>query len=300
MDDLSHSDAIGGDRARRAAPLGATAQDLDTLANLAHELRTPAQVLLGYLEILTEDLATDLTSRTRPLIARMQTHAYDLALAIENVLDFARVHPGAEPTDNEDLNLDDLSAELMPALEVANSEKRLELVIDFDRSCGSIRIRPRALRAILLNLALNAIKFTDSGSVRISAQRRIGPAGGDKIEFDVKDTGPGIGAAQLEHIFQPWTQLSSSTTRRHRGLGLGLAVVKRNVDAVGGELTVESSLGVGSRFVVSIPCEPASAMVAPPVRQAGIFRESPTHARGRLPKTAARMHPPPRVPRSRV
>jgi len=300
LDDLSHAGATGtGGTARRGAQIGTAAQDLDTLANLAHELRTPAQVLLGYLEILREDMAPDLTARMRPLISRMQSHAHDLAFAIENLLDFARVRTGAELADDEDVDLDELGVELRPALEIANSEKGLALAINLDSSCGSVRIRHRALRAILLNLALNAIKFTDNGSVTISAHRRTGGSNGDTIEFEVKDTGPGIAAAELERAFEPWAQLSASTTRRHRGLGLGLTVVKRNLSAVGGNMKVESSRGGGSKFTVTIPCVPAPQMIEPREPKPSIFGGGKQPALVARPKAPPRQPSGPRVPRSR-
>jgi signal transduction histidine kinase len=122
----------------------------------------------------------------------------------------------------------------------------------------SVRTRRRALRAILLNLALNAIKFTERGSVTIRAiEKPCADGQTPAVHFEVIDTGTGIQAALLKQAFEPWEQLSTSSTRRYRGLGLGLAIVRRNVIQLGGGLKVESIPEQGSRFLVVIPKQPA-------------------------------------------
>jgi signal transduction histidine kinase len=212
------------------------------------------------------------------------------------MLDFERARvSSADASEDEDVNMVELASELMPAMEIANSAKGLKLSVDFSGIPSHVHTRHRALRAILLNLALNAIKFTTQGSVSIIARHRGRTAADETIEFEVKDTGPGIGTAQLARAFEPWTQLSASTTRLHRGLGLGLAVVKRNVGAVGGALTVDSAPDKGSRFTVTIPCAPATNGTA---RHSTPMFRAPAQPQLSAPDLPLRQIARPRAPRS--
>jgi signal transduction histidine kinase len=251
--------------------------DLEALANLAHELRTPIQVLLGYLEVLRDEMADALGPRPRQVIDRIHVNAHDLAQTVENVMDFAVALGRGEAEVEEDLVLADLIAEVMPALEAANQSKQLNLVVDLDDAPPAVRSRHRPIRSILLNLALNAVKFTDRGTVRIAMRGCPSADHCATLELEVCDTGPGIAESRLREAFEPCTQLSSSSVRRYRGLGLGLAVVRRNVASLGATLQVQSAPNRGTTVNVSIPLrrQPASGPNAPRrnVRACGRRRE---------------------------
>lgn len=239
---------------------------MEALANLAHELRTPIQVLLGYLEILREELSDAVEARPRKIIEKMNANAHDLAQTVENVMEFALANARAEASAEEEISIRDLLADITPALEAANHGKGLTIEFNLEHAPDAIRSRQRALRAILLNLAVNAIKFTDIGMVQIVVRcaPAVAPArpcvSQHAIEFEVRDTGPGIDPALITRAFEACTQLSHASARRHRGMGLGLAVVQRNVDALGGDLRVETAPNAGSTFRVRIP------LAAPPIR----------------------------------
>ena len=111
----------------------------------------------------------------------------------------------------------------------------------------------RPLKAILLNLAVNAIKFTDSGSVTVALRPLNDRVLGNSIQVEISDTGPGLSPATLDHAVEPFAQLSNSSARRYRGLGLGLAVVQRSVEALGGKLELRPRASGGSNFLVTIP-----------------------------------------------
>ena len=237
---------------------------LESLANLAHELRTPVQVLLGYLNILRDDRsdagANDLsTSSDRTIIERMNANVHELAQTVENVLEFVLAHASAETAIEEEIELAELFAELDEVLKASKRNQNLAVRINLDDAPRTVVTQRRALRSIVLNLATNAIKFTADGEVTISVSRCAeDPL---TLEIEVRDTGAGISRDLLSFAFEPLIQLSHSSARRHRGLGLGLAVVQRNVKALGGRLQVESVPGAGSCFKVTIPCSGSAPRV---------------------------------------
>lgn len=226
---------------------------MEALANLAHELRSPVQAFLGYLDILRDELGDELSARHRRVLDRLNANAHDLAQTVENVMDFSLSDAMAEATDEAEVRLDDLMAELAPALEAANDSKGLKIGFDVANAPAIFRSRVRPLKTILLNLALNAIKFTDRGSVTIAIRLNESSRLGYALELEVRDTGPGIAAEQLAQAFEPCAQLSHSSVRRHRGMGLGLAVVQRNVEALGATLMVKPVLPHGTAFLVTVP-----------------------------------------------
>ncbi len=228
---------------------------LEALANLAHELRTPLQVVLGYLEILREDQLD--ADAAHSIVERMRANAIDLARMVENVMEFALDDAAAIPGGAEDVSLAELAEDVAPVLEAANQRKGLVLEVDIEEPATVVHINRRAVRAILENLGVNAIKFTTRGSVRIALRRWNAPISGPKLVIEVSDSGPGIDDAYLERAFEPCVQLSHASTRHFRGMGLGLAVVKRNVELLDAELEVTTSSSGGSTFAVRIPLAPA-------------------------------------------
>lgn len=222
---------------------------LEPLANLAHELRTPLQVMLGYVDILRDEWAREFSSEPREILERIHLNAQELTHTLGNLLELATAQAGGEAVLEEEIAVSDLVDDLTYVLETANQRKGLTLEFDLDKAPSVIRCDRRLLRSILINLALNAIKFTPSGSVSI-AVRRCQRNGRDCIEFEVRDTGPGIAADQIESAFAPFSQLSNSSTRKNRGLGLGLSLVRHHVESLGATLEVNSDPGIGSRFVV--------------------------------------------------
>lgn len=231
---------------------------LEAIANLAHELRTPVQVLLGYVDILRDDFGAEFSAESRELLDRMNANVHDLAQTIDNIMHFVLSEVNAETLVEEDVTPASLLSEIAPVIDAANQNKQLKLKFDFAGAPELFGVPRRALKSILLNLALNAIKFTDSGSVTVAMRRlRDGASGdgasSDAIEVEISDTGPGLSPAMLERAAEPFAQLSNTSARRYRGLGLGLAVVQRNVRALGGKLELCSNGSQGTNFVVTIP-----------------------------------------------
>jgi signal transduction histidine kinase len=226
---------------------------LEVMSNLAHELRTPLQVLLGYLDILRDEWAEKFDPEPRAMLERMNSNLHDLSQTVDNIMEFVMSEAGATGRVEEDVSISSLVNDLEPAIDAARGNKELTLKIDLERAPRTIRTSRRPLRSILSNLVLNAIKFTERGSVtvRISSARVRGAESG--LVLEVTDTGLGMSAALIKQAAEPFAQLSQSSARKYRGLGLGLAVVHRNVSALGAKLEVSSTPGRGSRFVVRIP-----------------------------------------------
>lgn len=187
------------------------------------------------------------------IIERMNANVYDLAHTIENLMEFVLMEARADARFEEEVSAPSLIADIEPALEAANIGKGLKLAFDLKQAPLTIHAPRAALRTILLNLALNAIKFTDSGSVAIALRRAHAAEGGETVEISVSDTGSGMDPAMLDKASRPFSQLSNTSERRYRGLGLGLALVRRKVNTLGGKLELHSTPGHGARFTVRFP-----------------------------------------------
>ena len=229
---------------------------VEALANLAHELRTPLQVLHGYLDILRDEWAERLDAEPRSMLDRMNSNMHDLSHTVDNIMEFVMFEAGVTGRVQEDVLISNLVSDLAPAIEAARVGKDVTLKIDLEDAPPTVHIARRPLRSILSNLILNAIKFTDQGSVtvRISAAPAHNAEPG--LVLEVSDTGMGMSPALIKQAAEPFTQLSRTSARKYRGLGLGLAVVHRNVQALGAKLEITSTPGRGSRFVVRIPPTP--------------------------------------------
>lgn len=246
--------------ARRATWRKPQSARLRALANLAHELRTPLQVLLGYLEILRDEWAEAFQPEPRAMLERMNVSLHELSHTVDNLMEFVLAEAGGMMRVQEEISLNALLADLAPAIDAARTDKAVELKFDLDDAPSTLHAPRRPLRSILSNLVINAIKYTERGNVtvRIGRARERGAEAG--LEIEVRDTGPGIDPALIKLVSQPFARLSNPAGHNnHRGLGLGLAVVQRNADALGATVEIDSTPGQGSRFVVRIPAASGSA-----------------------------------------
>jgi len=216
------------------------------LANMSHELRTPMNAILGYTEMVLEELdeleRPDLTSD----LGRVTSSARHLLDLIDDVLDITRIEAGKLEVREDVVDVNRMVAE---AVELVRS--RLggnQVVVHLDPGVSLVRADAVRLRQVMLNLLSNAAKFTHGGVIEISTTRD-----GEVVEVRVQDDGVGIGAVDLPRIFERFGQADDAPTRRHGGVGLGLAISNDLVQAMGGTLSVESVLGEGSTFCVGLP-----------------------------------------------
>lgn len=231
------------------------------LANMSHELRTPLNAVIGYAEIVQEDLASGETERSAADLGRIRNAASHLLTMITEVLDFSRIEAGKMELAPSDFDLAVL-------LHAAADDVRL--VVERNHSRLSVRVAPAVanihadetrVRQCVLNLMSNAAKFTPNGEIAVEA----GPCridGEPGVAIVVRDTGKGIAPDDLKRLFQPFVQVDNTKTRNHDGAGLGLVITQRLARAMGGNVVAESELGKGSSFTLYLRSTPAVAKAA--------------------------------------
>ncbi len=220
------------------------------LANMSHEIRTPMNAVLGMLQLLQ---STRLDVRQRDYVAKTESAARALLGLLNDILDFSKVEAGKLSLDPHPVRLERLLGDIGLVLSTGLGDKPVELVLDLDPALpSSVVVDDLRLRQVLVNLAGNAIKFTSAGEVVVTLRQRARSVDNVQLEVSVSDTGIGIAPEQLGHIFTGFSQAEASTTRRFGGTGLGLAICQRLVAMMGGQLQVESTPAVGSRFFFEI------------------------------------------------
>jgi signal transduction histidine kinase len=220
------------------------------LATVSHELRTPLTALAGYEELLVDQVMGPLSESQLDVLERMRSVTNHLAAVIEEVLAFSSLDEGRETVRPTDFLAADLVRATVAVVEPLARQKGLT----FESSVPNAAIRMTSdvdkVRQILVNLAGNAVKFTDHGEVRLDVARSDGV-----IRFTVRDTGIGIPAHDIDRLFKPFAQLDTTLTRRHGGTGLGLYISRGLAELLGGRIDVRSEVGKGSCFTLVLPTD---------------------------------------------
>ncbi|MES1163428.1 MAG: ATP-binding protein, partial [Rhizobacter sp.] len=230
------------------------------LANMSHEIRTPMNAIIGLSHLLQRD-SRDAQSRER--LAKVLDAAQHLLDIINDILDLSKIESGKLTLEAVDFALDGMLSRSCALVAGPARDKGLELVISTDALPRTLHGDATRLSQALVNLLGNAVKFTERGSVTLSGELLEATDEALRVRFEVRDTGIGIPAERLPHLFSAFEQADSSTARRYGGTGLGLAITRHLALLMGGDAGVHSEPGIGSRFWFTATLKPSQTLDAP-------------------------------------
>jgi signal transduction histidine kinase len=218
---------------------------------MSHELRTPLNAIAGYVDLLDAGIHGPLTEMQLRDLARIKHSEQTLLMLVEDVLSFAKLQSGRLECHFEDARIGDLLNSLETFITPRLLQKGLEYRVDCGAADTVVTMDRAKVEQVVLNLLANAVKFTDHGYIELRCA-----ADDEEIGFQIRDTGRGISAELLEAIFEPFVQGNRSLTQPVEGTGLGLSIGRQMAEAMGGHITVESTVGVGSVFTLTLPRHP--------------------------------------------
>jgi PAS domain S-box-containing protein len=220
------------------------------LANMSHEFRTPLNAMLGYTSMLLQGVAGDVEPPVKRQLGRIESNGRHLLTIINEILDISRIEAGRMPLQLSTFRLHDLVSEVKAELEPIIMRSKLTVALHLPKDLGPITSDRQKVKQIILNLLSNALKFTHHGGVTIAARRH---ARERTLTLSVSDTGIGIAPSDQERIFEDFRQLDNSPTRAYGGTGLGLSICRRLAQMLDGWITVQSQVGKGSTFLLTLP-----------------------------------------------
>jgi signal transduction histidine kinase len=224
------------------------------LSTMSHELRTPLNAIEGFTSIMLSNMGIDLNPRAKTMIERISANSKRLLALINDFLDLSRIESGRLDLVKSPIAMDNLLQRWVSQVNVLAEQKKLAFIVEIDPQMPDVVLGDEeALTKIVVNLLSNAFKFTQNGSVSL----RISPQA-DRFAIEVRDSGIGIPSHAREYIFEEFRQVDGSSKRKYGGTGLGLAIVQKLARAMGGIVTVQSELTVGSTFTVTLPLEQAA------------------------------------------
>jgi signal transduction histidine kinase len=219
------------------------------LANMSHELRTPLNAIIGFSELMHDGkIGGPASAEQKEYLGDILTSARHLLQLINDILDLSKVDAGRMEVLKSTFAIEDVIVEVVQNIAPIMSVKSLKLIRDFPPDLPLLSTDRRKFLQILLNLASNAVKFTDHGELRIRCE-----IVGGYVNLSVSDTGIGIKSEELHNLFQPFSQIDDSVKKRHEGTGLGLYLSKRFALLLGGDIAVVTDYGKGSTFTLTLP-----------------------------------------------
>jgi signal transduction histidine kinase len=221
------------------------------LNQVSHELRTPLAVILGYLECMTDGLYGEIEAKHREILETVAKQSSHLKNMIDQILIYSRLESSKQPLRTQEFSVQRLCSDLSETFDFLCKQKGLAITWQVPQDLPPLRTDPERLKEIVSNLLQNALKYTDMGSIRVSVANR---PKSDLFVFEVADTGLGIPEHHLSSIFEPFIQAHKSSTGNSRGgIGLGLSIVKKHIEQLNGTIRVESQVGKGTSFAVTLP-----------------------------------------------
>ncbi len=236
------------------------------LAKMSHELRTPLNAVIGYSEMLRDDLEdTDGNSQRAGDLERINAAGRHLLALVTNVLDLSSIESNRLEVAIETVQVSQLVRDVMATAAPLIAKKDNQLVLQMPADPGTIETDPLKLRQCILNLLSNAAKFTTRGKITLTVMKRQGNSANpsqERLIVEVRDTGIGMSEEGMKNIFADFGQAEKDTAQKFGGTGLGLALTRRFCAMMGGQVTVDSQLGEGSSFIIDIPCQTRPAIAA--------------------------------------
>ncbi|MGH7816251.1 MAG: GAF domain-containing protein, partial [Candidatus Binatia bacterium] len=220
------------------------------LANVSHELRTPLNSIIGFTRIVLRRSEGKLENLQKENLQKVLISSEHLLALINELLDLAKIESGRMEAYAETFKLDDILRVAMATVEPLLKDGRVKLVTEIAPDIPTLRTDRDKLKQTMLNLLSNAVKFTEKGEIKVAARRDDG-----LLKLTVSDTGIGMKQEALQYIFDEFRQADMSSTRKYGGTGLGLAIVKKFIKLMGGDIVVESEVGKGSMFTITLPME---------------------------------------------
>jgi signal transduction histidine kinase len=220
------------------------------LANMSHEFRTPLNAMLGYTSMLLQGVAGDLEPPVKRQLGRIESNGRHLLTIINEILDISRIEAGRMPLQLSTVRIPELVNEVKAELEPIILRSALSITLDVPKDLKPISSDRQKVKQILLNLLSNALKFTHHGGVTIAARQHPKER---TMTLSVTDTGIGIAPADQERVFEDFRQLDNTPTRPYGGTGLGLSICRRLAQMLDGQITVQSQVGKGSTFMLTLP-----------------------------------------------
>jgi signal transduction histidine kinase len=256
MQNFADQSAIALENARLFGEIAQKSRELEIasqhksqfVANMSHELRTPLAAILGYAELMQEGFYEPLGKKSLDALTRIRSNGKHLLGLINTVLDIAKIESGQFSLNLSEYAIESVVETVRAATESLAETKALALKTEITKKLPVGLGDEQRLTQVLLNLVGNAIKFTDTGEVRITATAANG-----HFTVAVTDTGPGIPPAELTRVFEQFHQIDNSNTKAKGGTGLGLAIAKQIVEMHGGRIWVESTVGKGATFQMDLP-----------------------------------------------
>lgn len=255
-------------RAREAAEEASQAKSR-FLANMSHELRTPLNAIIGFTRLVKRRCSDILPQKQSDNLDKVLVSSNHLLELINAILDLSKVEAGRVDVQPVAFGLSSLVAVCLQTVRPLVTDQNLQLLAEIEPDLPPLFTDQDKVRQITINLLSNAVKFTETGTITVRARRQDAT-----VEMAVADTGIGIPEEALERIFEEFQQVDGSTTRRYGGTGLGLSICRHLARLLGGDVTVESAVGVGSTFTVTLPIQYSAAL--PPTGSPALDRASPT------------------------
>jgi len=218
---------------------------------MSHELRTPLNSIIGFTGVLLQRLAGELNEEQERQLKIVQKSAKHLLELINDIIDISKIESGEIRLSLEDFDLTELVREVCESIRLEAEKKNLKMIENIQEGI-IIKSDKRRIKQILNNFVSNAVKFTDKGMVGISLSKED-----DRVSISVSDTGPGLMKEDLEKLFEPFNKILIKSRPPKEGTGLGLYISKKIANILGGEISVESEFGKGSKFTLTLPLKGA-------------------------------------------